>query len=94
MLAVNRAVQNPGLFTSDHYRQAALAVAAGVAIRILVSIPVCVPLLDPATEHPDWPFDGRVLAPSVPKTLPRRPRQIEGSVDDISSSRRDTTPGT
>ncbi|KAH6644057.1 hypothetical protein C7974DRAFT_298632 [Boeremia exigua] len=39
---VNRALQNPGLFTSDHYRQAAIAVAAGVAIRILVSIPVCV----------------------------------------------------
>jgi hypothetical protein len=38
---VNRAVQNPGLFTSDHYRQAALAVVAGVAIRILVAVPVC-----------------------------------------------------
>lgn len=53
MFAVNRALQNPGLFTSDHYRQAALAVAAGIAIRILVSIPVCVPLLSPAIEHPD-----------------------------------------
>jgi hypothetical protein len=39
--SVNRAVQNPGLFTSDHYRQAALAVVAGVAIRILVAVPVC-----------------------------------------------------
>lgn len=35
-----RALQNPGLFTNDHYRQAALAVAAGIAIRILVAIPV------------------------------------------------------
>jgi hypothetical protein len=42
VLSVNRALQNPGLFTSDHYRQAAFAVAAGVAIRILVSVPVCV----------------------------------------------------
>ena len=35
-----RALQNPALFTSDHYRQAALAVAAGIAIRIIVAIPV------------------------------------------------------
>ncbi|KAG9633377.1 hypothetical protein KCU64_g15820, partial [Aureobasidium melanogenum] len=35
-----RALQNPKLFTSEHYRQAALAVAAGIAIRILVAIPV------------------------------------------------------
>jgi hypothetical protein len=40
VLLVNRALQNPGLFTSDHYRQAALAVAAGIAIRIIVAIPV------------------------------------------------------
>jgi len=37
---VNRALQNPGLFTSTHYRQAALAVAAGFAIRLVVAIPV------------------------------------------------------
>ncbi|KAK7609665.1 formamidase [Phyllosticta paracitricarpa] len=36
----NRALQNPGLFTSDHYRQAALAVAAGLAIRLIISIPI------------------------------------------------------
>jgi len=36
----NRALQNPRLFTSDHYRQAALAVAAGAVIRLLVAIPV------------------------------------------------------
>lgn len=37
--AVHRALQNPGLFTSTHYRQAALAVAGGIAIRILVAVP-------------------------------------------------------
>jgi hypothetical protein len=43
-----RALQNPALFTSEHYKQAAYAVAAGIAIKILVSIPVCcVPLLFP-----------------------------------------------
>ncbi|KAJ9627112.1 hypothetical protein H2203_003573 [Taxawa tesnikishii (nom. ined.)] len=34
-----RALQNPDLFTSDHYRQAALAVAAGIAIRVVLAIP-------------------------------------------------------
>ncbi|TKX21679.1 hypothetical protein C1H76_6175 [Elsinoe australis] len=34
-----RALQNPRLFTTDHYRQAALAVAAGIGIRLIVSIP-------------------------------------------------------
>ncbi|KAI6715377.1 transmembrane protein UsgS [Diplocarpon mali] len=33
-----RALQNPGLFTSEHYKQAAIAVAAGIAIRILIGI--------------------------------------------------------
>ena len=36
-----RALKNPGLFTSEHYKQAALAVLAGIAIRLLVAIPVC-----------------------------------------------------
>jgi len=40
LVGVNRALQNPGLFTSDHYRQAAIAVAAGIAIRIIVAIPI------------------------------------------------------
>ena len=40
LVGAHRALQNPRLFTSDHYRQAALAVAAGVAIRLLVEIPV------------------------------------------------------
>ncbi|KAM0719101.1 hypothetical protein Q7P37_005006 [Cladosporium fusiforme] len=34
-----RALQNPALFTSEHYKQAALAVLAGLAIRVLVAIP-------------------------------------------------------
>jgi len=39
VVGANRALQNPGLFTSQHYKQAALAVAAGIAIRLLVAIP-------------------------------------------------------
>ncbi|TVY89996.1 hypothetical protein LAWI1_G001303 [Lachnellula willkommii] len=37
-----RALQNPKLFTSEHYKQAAIAVAAGIAIRLLISIPVSI----------------------------------------------------
>ena len=40
LVGAHRALQNPALFTSEHYRQAALAVAAGIAIRLLVAIPV------------------------------------------------------
>ncbi|ODH22089.1 hypothetical protein ACO22_05569 [Paracoccidioides brasiliensis] len=36
----HRALQNPSLFKSEHYRQAALAVCAGIAIRLIISIPV------------------------------------------------------
>ncbi|KAK5168836.1 uncharacterized protein LTR77_006145 [Saxophila tyrrhenica] len=39
LVGANRALQNPGLFTSEHYKQAALAVVAGIAIRILVALP-------------------------------------------------------
>lgn len=35
-----RALQNPGLFKYEHYRQAAIAVCAGIAIRILVAVPI------------------------------------------------------
>ncbi|TAQ85839.1 hypothetical protein B7494_g5842 [Chlorociboria aeruginascens] len=35
-----RALQNPSLFTSQHYQQAAFAVAAGIAIRLAISIPI------------------------------------------------------
>lgn len=37
-----RALQNPKLFEMDIYRQAAVAVAAGVVIRVLVEVPVLV----------------------------------------------------
>jgi fructose-specific component phosphotransferase system IIB-like protein len=40
MVGANRAMQNPALFTSEHYKQAAMAVAAGIGIRILLAIPV------------------------------------------------------
>ncbi|PHH74730.1 hypothetical protein CDD80_2874 [Ophiocordyceps camponoti-rufipedis] len=40
-VGAHRSLQNPALFTSDHYRQAAHALAAGIAIRLLVEIPVC-----------------------------------------------------
>lgn len=36
----HRALQNPALFTSEHYRQAAFAVLVGIGIRAIVSIPV------------------------------------------------------
>lgn len=35
-----RALQNPALFTSEHYKQAAIAVVAGIAIRVAIAIPV------------------------------------------------------
>ncbi|TVY84332.1 hypothetical protein LSUE1_G000402 [Lachnellula suecica] len=35
-----RALQNPQLFTSEHYKQAAIAVAAGIIIRLLISLPI------------------------------------------------------
>lgn len=38
-----RALQNPNLFRYEHFRQAALAVAAGVVIQIIIQIPVCRP---------------------------------------------------
>jgi hypothetical protein len=48
---VNRALQNPGIFTSDHYRQAAIAVAAGIAIRVIVAVPVrCCHIRRPKTR--------------------------------------------
>ena len=35
-----RSLQNPSLFNNKHYSQAAIAVLAGVAIRIIIEIPV------------------------------------------------------
>ena len=61
LVGAHRALQNPGLFTSEHYRQAASAVAAGIAIRLLVAIPVCTTPL--------------ALLPTLPKlTHPQDPR--------------------
>ncbi|KAM7197171.1 hypothetical protein V8F20_006720 [Naviculisporaceae sp. PSN 640] len=40
LVGAHRALQNPGLFTSKHYRQAAIAVAAGIVIRLVISFPI------------------------------------------------------
>ncbi|OAA73761.1 hypothetical protein ISF_00662 [Cordyceps fumosorosea ARSEF 2679] len=42
LVGAHRALQNPAMFTSDHYRQAAYAVAIGIAIRLIVSIPIAI----------------------------------------------------
>ena len=42
LVGAHRALQNPELFTSAHYKQDAWAVLAGIAIRLLVAVPVCV----------------------------------------------------
>ncbi|EXJ85660.1 hypothetical protein A1O1_06026 [Capronia coronata CBS 617.96] len=39
-VGAHRALQNPDLFTTTHYRQAAIAVCAGLAIRIILNIPI------------------------------------------------------
>ena len=39
-VGAHRALQNPSLFTTSHYRQAAIAVCAGLAIRIILNIPI------------------------------------------------------
>ncbi|CAM1503733.1 Fc.00g013240.m01.CDS01 [Cosmosporella sp. VM-42] len=40
LVGAHRALQNPALFTTDHYRQAAIAVLAGIVIRLVISIPI------------------------------------------------------
>lgn len=35
-----RALQNPELFKYEHFRQAALAVAVGVIIQLIIQVPV------------------------------------------------------
>jgi hypothetical protein len=35
-----RALRNPELFKYDHFRQAALAIAVGVIIHLIIQIPV------------------------------------------------------
>ncbi|KPI40282.1 uncharacterized protein AB675_7735 [Cyphellophora attinorum] len=39
-VGAHRALQNPDLFTTHHYRQAAIAVCAGLAIRIILNVPI------------------------------------------------------
>ncbi|KAI5460245.1 hypothetical protein BGZ63DRAFT_414533 [Mariannaea sp. PMI_226] len=40
LVGAHRALQNPALFTTDHYRQAAIAVGVGIAIRVVVAVPI------------------------------------------------------
>ncbi|KXJ89461.1 transmembrane protein UsgS [Microdochium bolleyi] len=40
LVGAHRALQNPGLFNNTHYKQAAIAVGAGVAIRLLIALPI------------------------------------------------------
>ena len=40
LVGAHRALQNPNLFTTSHYRQAAIAVCAGLAIQIIINIPI------------------------------------------------------
>ncbi|KAL8915512.1 MAG: hypothetical protein Q9171_000077, partial [Xanthocarpia ochracea] len=35
-----RALQNPSLFKYEHYQQAAIAVCAGILIRLLIALPI------------------------------------------------------
>lgn len=41
-IVAHRALQNPAIFTSEHYRQALYAVGAGIAIRLAIAIPVSI----------------------------------------------------
>ncbi|SPQ25820.1 defb24d9-bced-4526-bf07-28dfa70e7551 [Thermothielavioides terrestris] len=40
LVGAHRALQNPEIFTSQHYKQAAVAVAAGLVIRLLIAFPI------------------------------------------------------
>ncbi|KAL7619980.1 hypothetical protein AAE478_010528 [Parahypoxylon ruwenzoriense] len=40
LVGAHRALQNPAIFTNAHYKQAAIAVAAGIAIRLAIAIPI------------------------------------------------------
>lgn len=40
VVGAHRALQNPGFYRHEHYRQAILAVAAGIIIQLLLTIPV------------------------------------------------------
>ena len=45
LVGAQRALQNPAIFTNEHYKQAAIAVASGLVIRLLIAIPVCSPVV-------------------------------------------------
>jgi hypothetical protein len=49
--SAHRALQNPNIFTSEHYKQAAYAVAGGIAIRILIAVPVRLSPFAPMTPR-------------------------------------------
>lgn len=40
LVGAHRALQNPAIFTNAHYKQAAIAVGAGIAIRLVIAIPI------------------------------------------------------
>ncbi|KAL2132864.1 hypothetical protein VTI74DRAFT_3210 [Chaetomium olivicolor] len=40
LVGAHRALQNPQIFTSQHYKQAAIAVAVGIVIRLLIAFPI------------------------------------------------------
>ncbi|KAH6649589.1 hypothetical protein F5144DRAFT_9435 [Chaetomium tenue] len=40
LVGAGRALQNRRMFTSKHYKQAAIAVAVGIAIRLLIALPI------------------------------------------------------
>ncbi|KAI1332234.1 formamidase [Xylariaceae sp. FL0255] len=42
LVGAHRALQNPEIFTNAHYKQAAIAVAAGIAIRLAIALPIVV----------------------------------------------------
>lgn len=50
LCSAHRALQNPRMFTNEHYRQAAMAVGVGICIRLAVAIPVGLSI-HPVTEH-------------------------------------------
>ncbi|KAI0404054.1 formamidase [Xylaria palmicola] len=40
LVGAHRALQNPVIFTNAHYKQAAIAVGAGIAIRLAIAVPI------------------------------------------------------
>ncbi|KAL2115091.1 hypothetical protein VTJ04DRAFT_10754 [Mycothermus thermophilus] len=40
LVGAHRALQNPDLFNSEHYKQAVIAIAAGIVVQLLISLPI------------------------------------------------------